>query len=387
MNAPESNLAVAVLWLCVLVLSYTYFAYPALIACLAALRRRPPTHGDDLADVAIVVVAHNEGSRIEDRIMNLLGLDYPAQRLRILIASDGSGDDTVIRARRCGSDRLEVIAFEHRRGKAAVLNEVVPRVRAEIVVLADARQRFAPDVLRALTRPFADPRVGAVSGELMLDSDDPCVSGIGEGVGFYWRYEKFIRVAESRFDSTVGATGAIYAIRKHLFEAIPDDTLLDDVLIPMQIARRGYRVLFEREARAYDRPAASAAAEQTRKVRTIGGNFVLFVRHPWLLSPLSNRLWFQTWSHKVFRLLSPFALLGAFAANLLLLDGVLYRWSFAVQAAFYAAALAGYARRNAAGGQTWLSVPYAFCLLNWATVLGFARFAFGRHSAAWERAD
>ena len=166
-------------------------------------------------------------------------------------------------------------AFAVRRGKAAVLNDVVPRASGAIVVLADARQRFEPDTVRALTRPFADPAVGAVSGELIL-TETPDGPTVGRGVGVYWRYEKLIRKSESRVDSTVGATGAIYAIRRELFEPIPEDTLLDDVLIPLRIVRRGYRVLFEPAARAWDRVAASAGEELARKVRTLAGNFQLF---------------------------------------------------------------------------------------------------------------
>ena len=380
-----SNAVEGLFWFCVLLLAYVYFGYPALIASSAFFRRRPQIRRDDSPDISVVVVAHNEGARVEDRIANLLALDYPPERLEIVFVSDGSTDDTVCRAERRGSGRLRVIAFERRRGKAAVLNEVIPRVRGEVAVLADARQRFAASALKALLRPFVDPQVGAVSGELILEGDENGASGVGEGVGFYWRYEKFLRVTESRFDSTVGATGAIYAIRKNLFEAIPDDTLLDDVLIPMQIARRGYRVLFERDALAYDRPAPTAAAELTRKVRTIAGNFLLFARHPWLLNPLQNRLWFQTWSHKILRLLSPFALLGALGANLLLLDQSPYRWTLGLQAGFYAAAVGGFFWRNSARTPALLNVPYAFCLLNWATLLGFERFARGRQAVTWEQ--
>src|SRR5262249_27797650 len=191
---------------------------------------------------------------------------------------------------------------------------------------------------------------------------------------------------ESRIDSTIGTTGAIYAIRKSLFESIAEDTLLDDVLIPMQIARRGYRVVLEREALAYDRAAPITSVELTRKIRTIAGNIQLFANHRWLLNPFRNRLWFQTWSHKLLRLLSPFALLGTLGANLLLLDKASYRWSLELQAAFYAAALAGFGWRNAARTSTLLSVPYAFCFLNWATALAFVRFASGRQKVTWERA-
>jgi cellulose synthase/poly-beta-1,6-N-acetylglucosamine synthase-like glycosyltransferase len=194
-----------------------------------------------------------------------------------VIASDGSTDDTVAIARRYEDSGVRVCAFEKRRGKSAVLNAVVPTLRGEIVLFADARQQFDCDALRAIVSNFADPCVGAVSGELMLRATAGTTAA-GYGTAFYWRYEKFVRSMESRADSTICATGAVYAIRREAFEPIPDDTILDDMLIPLRIVRRGYRVLFEPEARAYDSVAPSARYELTRKMRTNAGLFQLFAR-------------------------------------------------------------------------------------------------------------
>ena len=188
------------------------------------------------------------------------------------------------RAARYENQGVTVRHFDQRRGKAAVLNDLVSLATGEIVVFADARQRFEPRAIRALTANFADPQVGAVSGELVLQKRRG-TSPRGEGAGFYWRYEKFIRANESWAGSTVGATGAIYAIRRELFEAIPQDTILDDVLIPVRISRRGYRVLFEAEARAHDLVSATPREDFIRKARTIAGTFQLFAREPWLLNP------------------------------------------------------------------------------------------------------
>lgn len=379
------GIEIILFWACVLLLGYTYVGYPALIWAWATLRGRSACGQDIEPTVSVVIVAKNEAMRIEGRLENLLSLDYPRDRLEILVASDGSTDGTAERARACEPAGVKVIAFEMRRGKSAVLNDLVPKARGEIVVLADARQRFEANALRALVRPFGDPQVGAVSGELVLTRNLEGTA-VGEGVGVYWRYEKFIRWNESRVDSAVGATGAIYAIRRDLFEPIPEDTILDDVLIPIRIARRGYRVLFEPGARAYDRTAATAREEFTRKVRTLAGNFQLFFRERWLLNPSRNQLWLQTVSHKALRLLSPLFLVAAFGANLFLLDEVFHRWTLGAQIAFYTAALAGYALRNARKKIPVLSVPYVFCLLNWAIVVGFLRFVTGRQRVTWERA-
>jgi len=350
----------------------------------ASLRPRTARPGTAEPTVTVMVVAHNEAARITERVDNLLALDYPRDHLDIVIGSDGSADRTVELARTYKNAGVVVVAFPARRGKAAVLNDLVPRARGEIVVFADARQQFDKGSLRALVAPFADPRVGAVSGELIL-AENAEGTAVGEGIGFYWRYEKFIRRSEAAVDSTVGATGAIYAIRRDLFEPMPDDTILDDVLIPARITARGYRVLFEPGARAHDRAAGTAQDELRRKVRTIAGRFQIFARERWLLDPLRNRLWFQTVSHPGFRLLIPVFLITAFGANLFMLARALYHWSLAAQLGFYAAAVSGYALRNARRRIPLLTLPYTVCLLNWATVLAFVRFITGRQRVTWEK--
>ncbi len=373
-------------WISTFLLVYTFVGYPLVMRVWAMVKSRPPRAEDDfLPRVSVVIVAYNEASRVARRLENLLSLDYPRDRLEILFASDGSTDGTAQRAWAYAERGVKALSFGVRRGKAAVFNDVMPKLRGEIVVFGDVRQEFAADVLRVLVRHFSDPQVGAVSGELML-MDSPVGTSVGGGVGLYWRYEKFIRWNESQVDSTIGATGAIYAIRRDLFEPLPDDTLLDDVLIPMRIVRKGYRVLFEPAARAYDRAAATAKEEFTRKVRTIAGNFQLFAREPWLLNPFLNRLWFQTVSHKLLRLLIPLLLMGVLGANLFLVDQLFYRWTLAGQILFLLSALGGYVLRNAKSKIPLLGLPYVLCLLSWATVVAFLRYLMGCQTATWEKA-
>jgi len=373
-------------WASVALLGYTYLGYPVLMFALASRGSRPPRGRGPEPTVTVLVVAHNEAARVATRLDNLLSLDYPREQLEIVVGSDGSTDGTVDRAREYEAVGVVVVACPARRGKAAVLNDLVPKARGEVVVFADARQRFETGALRALVAPFADPQVGAVSGELIM-TDNAEATAVGKGIGFYWRYEKFIRRNEAGVDSTVGATGAIYAIRRDLFEPIPDDTILDDVLIPVRIAAQGYRVLFEPGARAYDRAAATAQEELRRKVRTIAGKFQLFSRERWLLDPFRNRLWLQTVSHIGFRLLIPASLVTALGANIFMLHGSFYRWTLAAQVLFYTAALGGYACRNARRKIPLLTVPYTVCLLNWATVLAFLRFVSRRQRVTWEKAS
>jgi poly-beta-1,6-N-acetyl-D-glucosamine synthase len=370
-------------WLAGACLVYVYAGYPVLVWAAATLRARPLPRASILPSVSVLVSAHDEEERIDARLQNLLALDYPRHRIEILLGSDGSTDSTVARARRYSD--VTVVDFPQRRGKPAVLNDLARLAHGEVLVLGDVRQRYEPDTVRALVAPLAAPDVGGVSGELILTEREEG-GGVGRGVGVYWRYEKFIRSQESRLDSTVGVTGAVYAVRRALFEPLPADAILDDVLLPMRIVRRGYRVVFEPAARAYDSAAASSREEFTRKVRTIAGNFQLFARERWLLSPFRNRLWAQTVSHKMLRLASPLFLLVAFAANTALLDVAMYRWTLAAQVLFYAAALGGYLLRDARRVPL-LTVPYVFCLLNYATAVAFSRFLRRQQHVTWERAS
>ena len=378
-------MATLVLWLSLGLLAYVFVGYPLVAWLRARLWPMPPAAAPWEPMVTVVVVAHNEADRIAARLDNLLALDYPREKLEIRLASDGSTDATVERARAYESSGVVVRAFHTRRGKSAVVNDVVPSARGDIVVMADARQRFDPGAVRALVANFADPRVGAVSGELMIESDG-AGAAVGKGVGFYWRYEKFIRRAESRANSTVGATGAIYAIRRDLFEPIPEDTLLDDVLVPLRIVKNGYRVLFEPAARAYDTASTAAKQEFVRKVRTIAGTFQLFAREGWLFDPRRNPVWFETFSHKGLRLLMPALQALALAANASLVAEPIYAGLFAGQMMFYVAALGGCSGRTRRPGFV-VTVPYTVCLLSWATIVGFVQCATRRQKATWERID
>lgn len=412
----ELTILVVLFWSALALLVYVYIGYPMLAWGLRKARPRPVARAPIEPYVTVVVVAYNEGHRIGRRIENLLNSDYPRERLAIIVGSDGSTDDTVERVRRYEDQGVTVRDFGQRRGKPAVLNDLIAAAEGEIVVLADARQRFEPAAIRALVSNFADAEVGAVSGELHLRKRSGTSPG-GEGTGFYWKYEKFIRANESWAGSTVGATGAIYAIRRHLFEPIPPDTILDDVLIPMRIVRRGYRVLFEANARAHDLIAMNPREEFIRKARTIAGTFQLFARYPWMLSPMRCSLWFRALSHKALRLAIPVLHVTAFVANVALAGDIVYRVLLAGQAMFYAAAVMGYfqsrpersrrahiERRRIARAHPErrlsvdrrravrapkrspiFTVPYTMVLLGWATIVGFSRIVARRQRVTWER--
>lgn len=375
-------MTIALFWLSLFLIGYVYAGYPMVAWLRGHLRAKACARANIHPRVTVIVVAYNEATRIERRIENLLGSKYPLDKIEIVIASDGSTDDTADRAERYEGRGVNVRRFHERRGKAAVLNDLVPAAAGDVVIFADARQRFEPDAISTLVADFADASVGAVSGELVLRKRK---GEGGSGAGFYWRYEKFIRANESWSGSTVGTTGAIYAIRRELFEPIPEDTILDDVLIPVRIARKGYRVLFEAEARANDWMPPAPAVELARKARTIAGTFQLFAREAWLMNPLRSPLWFEALSHKGLRLVVPALHLALFVANLALMHVWFYRGVMAAQLIFYAAALAGSGLGRARKRPMIFAVPYTMCLMLWATMIGFMRFVTHRQRATWER--
>jgi cellulose synthase/poly-beta-1,6-N-acetylglucosamine synthase-like glycosyltransferase len=331
-------------WASVFLVAYVYAGYPLLLALWSRIAGRPPRAAlagtCPCPTVSVVIAARNEAQRLVSRIHNLLALTYP-EPIEIIIVSDGSTDDTRA-AVMPFADRVRFIEVP-RGGKPRALNVGVAAARGEVIVFADARQRFAPDALLALASNFADPDVGVVTGELMLDCELGDVPGstVAEGVGLYWKYEKWMRRHESRVWSTLGATGAIYAMRRSLWRPLPPETLLDDVLAPMRVVLGGKRVVFEERARAFDR-VADAAAESRRKTRTLAGNYQILALEPRLLIPFVNPVWLQYVSHKLGRLIVPWALLTTLVSSAALASrSWLYALALLVQLCFYGLAIVG----------------------------------------------
>jgi cellulose synthase/poly-beta-1,6-N-acetylglucosamine synthase-like glycosyltransferase len=287
------------------------------------------------------VAARNEGARLPARLANLLEIAYPGRR-EIIVVSDGSTDGTAA-AVAPFAGRVRLIEVPPG-GKPLALNAGVAAAGGEILVFADARQRFSQEALVELVANFADPQVGGATGELVLDCEaaGDSASTIADGVGLYWQYEKWLRRHESLVWSTVGATGAVYALRRALWQPLPPETLLDDVLAPMRAVLAGHRIVYEARALAFDAAAADAAAEARRKKRTLAGNYQILAQEPRLLVPGVNPVWLQYASHKIGRLLVPWALVGVLASSLLLAaDSWFYALAFAAQAGFYGLAMLG----------------------------------------------
>lgn len=317
-------------WASVLVILYVYAGYPLLLALwsrTAAGRVANARQGSasQFPSISIVIAARNEAQRLPPRLANLLEQEYPSPT-EIIVVSDGSTDGTAD-AVAPFEDRVRLIDLP-RGGKPRALNAGVAAATGEVIVFADARQRFAPNALLALAANFEDPAIGGVTGELVLDCESEAVpgSGVAEGVGLYWRYEKWLRRHESRVWSTLGATGAIYAMRRSLWRPLPPETLLDDVLAPMRAVLAGSRVIFDERARAFDQ-VADAAAESRRKTRTLAGNYQILALEPRLLVPFRNPVWVQYVSHKIGRLIVPWALVATLVSSIVLTPR---RWPYAL---------------------------------------------------------
>ena len=372
-----------VLWISAGVVFYAYVGYPILVWILQWLFPRPVRKQPIEPSVSLVVAAYNEARVIERKIRNALELDYPAQRLEIIIASDGSDDNTADLARGAAAqleaaDRVRVLAYPVNRGKLAVLNETVPQARGDIVVFSDASSMLAPDALRQLVANFADPRVGAASGIYRVRKQEESRLGVQED--FYWQYETFLKRQESRLGVVLGAHGSLYAIRKALYPFPSPGLINDDYIIPLRIIHQGYRVAYELDAVAFEE--ASEMGGFSRRVRIMTGNFEQLREIVALLWPPRWLALFVFLSHKVGRLLAPFAMLAGLLANAFLVRDAMYFWTACLQGVFYALALIGAAvplRPKA------LRLPYYFCMINLAAFPGLYHALRGGRRLAWKR--
>lgn len=315
-------------WIGLLATLYVIAGYPLLLAWIARRRPRPVRKAPLITTVSVIIPVRNGAAWLAAKLDSILDQDYPQDQIEILVLSDGSTDATgqvaeSYRPRGIRFIRLEGI------GKSAALTQAFPLVTGEILLLTDVRQPLSRDCLRQLVDCFSDPEVGVASGELIIRS-----GGASEeaNTGLYWKYETWIRKNLALIDSMLGATGPIYAIRRSLAVPLPAGTLLDDVYLPMQALQRGYRLVMEEAAKAYDFPTA-LASEFRRKVRTQAGIYQLFWISPWVFTP-QNRVWFYFVSQKLGRLFLPFFLLMMLIGSF----GLSGWWSLAAlagQALFY----------------------------------------------------
>ena len=387
-------LLAAALLLC----AYSYAGYPLLLAALSPLRRRRKASaraGDGAATaeptVSLLIPAYNEENVIGQKIVNSLSLDYPAEKLQIRVVSDGSDDATDQIARQYASRGVELQRVSPRGGKPNAINQAVPHARGEILLLCDANTMFAPDAVRQLVRHFADPAVGAVTGDVRLQSAG---LGYGHGEGVFSRLERFTQRCEGEIWTAIGVDGGMYALRRELYVPNSPDTLVDDFVIAMNVARAGKRVLFDAEARAFEDAVADARQEFRRRTRTTAGGFQTLLEGRGRPRWNQPGLWAGYLSHKVLRWIGPWLLVLALLANATVVAAAAEwdarTWFFAallgLQGLFYALAALGWMLRRRTLPRV-VSLPFYFCLGNAAAAAGFFKWLLGKQSVTWAKAD
>lgn len=406
MIAAFSSPAGLLFFFLMLLVGYTYFGYGLVIWLLVKIRRRlgigqrAESTDNEPVDVTIIVPAYNEMDYLPAKLQNCLDQDYPAGRLHLLFVVEGSTDGSAayLESMKATVPNLTVISGSRRLGKIEAMNNAMIRVKTPIAVFTDANTQLNRQAVSRLAKRFDAANVGAVTGEKRI-STETTESATGSGEGLYWRYESFLKKLDAELHTIVGAAGELFAIRTELFEPVEADTLLDDFMISLRIAGRGYRVEYEPDAYALERPSYSIGEEMKRKVRIAAGGFQSMGR----LLPLLNVftygwLSFQYVSHRVLRwAVTPFCLPLLFVLNLLLLgDGYLsptnatdsrFWWIiFLLQVCFYSMAYIGYLLESRQTRWKVTFVPFYFVFMNWCVVLGLVRFWNGGMSGIWEKA-
>ena len=381
----------SLLTFCLLTVGFAYAGYPVVIYMLSKLFGRSekpkPLADDQLPLVSLLIAAYDEEDEIERRLVNAMALDYPADRLEIVIASDGSTDrtcDIVRRVAAANPGRIRLLDYTDNRGKATVLNDAFQTIRGEIVVLSDANTTMREDSLRRLVKWFAIPDIGVVCGRLVMT--DPSTGNNVDSM--YWKYETFLKKCESKLGALLGSNGAIYAIRKELFPGVPAGTIIDDFYIPLAAKRRyKCRIIYETRAVACEETAISIRDEFHRRSRIGAGGFqsigmlwrLLWPRHGWVA--------FAFLCHKVVRWLCPFFLIVAFVSNFFLLDTLFGQVTLALQVGGYTAALAGNWMPSKPKFLRVFRLPTMFATMNAALLVGFFKWLFRNQSGAWKRTE
>jgi cellulose synthase/poly-beta-1,6-N-acetylglucosamine synthase-like glycosyltransferase len=381
-------------WLSIGAVAYNYVGYPLLLLVLSVLAqaksdflylirrrsRRPFVTAESAPQVAVLIAVYNEEAVIQAKVRNCLEIDYPPDRLEFMFGLDAPTDFTAELLSRVPSERLRIFNFPVRRGKLAVLSDLARKTSAEILVLTDANTVLDRNAIRNLVRHFADPRVGAVSGEEIRVAAPGTDTG---AEGLYWRYESALKILESRLNCSLGGNGAALAVRRSLFNP-RQHSIVEDFEVPLEIRFQGYRVVYDPEAIAIEEIAPTASAQFGRRVRIAAGNYQTLFAHLGYLDPRRGFLAFSFFSHRVLRWLAPFLLMAGFVCNMSLAARPPFAALFATQSLFYLMAATGYWLKKQAKPLRWCSGPFHFCSMNLALVLGLLRVLRGQQSLAWK---
>jgi len=371
-------------WLACASLAYVYAGYPLLVVIFGRLRRRHVHQQPIVPRMSLIIAAYNEEECIGRCLDAAVASDYPQHALEILVVSDGSSDATETIVARYEGRGVRLLRLP-RRGKIHALNAAAARASGEVLVFCDANVVLEARALRTLARNFADPEVGGVAANTSYSLPADCESS-SRGEDLYWNYDTWLKQMESWTGSVVSAHGALYAIRRGLYHPIPDAAVTDDFAISTGVVEQGHRLVFEREARAYEPPAPRAGGEFRRRMRLMTRGLRALVLRRRLLNPFRYGFYsLELFSHKVLRRLLPLSLLVLLATSVVLSDeGMFYAGAVVAQGVFYLlASLGWYLRRTRLGNWRLLYIPFFYCLANAAALAALARFAFGDRIELW----
>ncbi len=376
-------------WIAFAIVFYTYIGYGAVVwfwaKCISLFKKEEPLAPFE-PDITLVIPAYNEANILEDKIKNSLALDYPAEKLKIVFITDGSTDNCA-EILKGYPDILHLHSGE-RGGKSMAENRAMQFVKTPYVIFTDCNTYLNPEAVKEIAKHYQNPRVGAVSGEKKIYSEDS-TSGAGEGL--YWKYESFLKRCDSRIHSLMGAAGELVSFRSDLFQPLEKDTILDDFIQSLRIVEKGYKVVYEPGAFASEAPSASIEDEMKRKVRICAGGWQSMVRLKSLLNPFKNPVVsFLYISHRVLRWsLTPLLLALMLPLNLALAlsSGGIYTVIFALQVLFYLSSYTGWLAEKREVKIKALLVPLYFSMMNVAVFAGFSRFIRDAQPAAWEKAE
>lgn len=366
-------------WSALTITIYTYIGYPITLALLSNLKKKKVVKDEEFIPfVTLLLSAYNEEKVIAQKIENSLALDYPENKLEIIVVSDGSTDKTEDIVAKY-KDKGIILKSQSRAGKTSALNNAIPLAKGEIIVLSDANTMYQKDVIKKLVRYFIDPSIGAVSGDVRLINKDV---SYGQGEGLYCKYERYIQKKESLISSLIGVDGAMYSIRKELYKPISNDIILDDLVDCLNIVKQNYRVIYEPEAIGFEETAAGPKGEFKRRVRVAGGGFQMIMKKEGIPSIFQPLILFQFLFHKVFRWLTPFFLIIIFFSNMILLNLTIYKFFFIVQSIFYSFALIGWIFNLKV---KLFSIPFYFCLIQLASFIGCYKLLHKTQKVTWEK--
>jgi cellulose synthase/poly-beta-1,6-N-acetylglucosamine synthase-like glycosyltransferase len=378
-----------IFWISASLILYGYIGYPVILLLLSRFHGDGPKIEDrsphTLPSVSLVIAAYNEKGVIGKRIENILELDYPKENIEIVIASDGSTDGTDDVVKKYSARGVKLFRIEGRVGKVNVINNVVPRLNGEIIILSDANTFYMKDAIGKLVRNFEDKSIGCVCGELTFYSGNE--NEVISLEGAYWRYEQFLKRSEGSRGILLGANGGIYALRRDLFVALPSDTIIEDFVLPMKILEKGYKVIYEPDAVAYEETSQKISQEMERRIRIGAGDFQALLLTWRLLNPLRGFTALSYFSHKVIRWFAPFLLMSAFVSNAALVGETFYNITAGAQIIFYVAAITGRVLSQLDVRLKFFGLPYYFVSMNIALFLGFIRFCTASQSVVWKRTE